>query len=349
MLVRPVTGALGAAALLAALSPAPAMAAGDVRIASGRPGTSWHAFGLALARQYQAAAPGAKATAIPRGNGYWNPIAVNAGRAEFGLSNAASAAWAYAGDDTAYRKKKYTDIRVAMAGLRPVWLAAMLGEDYIRRSGSMELERALRSSNEAPRVVMEPFSSLVPIVVDKILVAMGSSRRLLRKHGGDVLQVAAAQIPSMIRGGRADLYFEAVWPARAAALGTALAAHIRFVDLPLDAVDALEASGLRYFRAFPRGADRDPVETVELGTLLIVHRDVGNRVVRRMLNVLIDDREALAESHPAWRDYAPRPFEALKTRGVPMHPAAAAFFRERGWTELAKRGRIPVPRRKPRR
>lgn len=347
MPVRPVTGALGAAALLAALLPAPAIAAGEVRIASGPPGTSWHAFGVALAQRYLAAAPGARATAIPRGNGYWNPIAVNARRAEFGLSNAASAVWAYTGDDTAYRKQKYTDIRVAMAGLRPVWLAAMLSEDYVRRAGSMELERALRSPSKAPRIVMEPFSSLVPIVADKILVSMGSSRRLLRKRGGDVLQVSAAQIPSMIRGGRADLYFEAVWPERAAALRTALGAHIRFADLPLDALDALEASGLPYFRAFPRGPRERPVETVELGTMLIVHRDVGNRVVRRMLKVLIDDREALARSHAGWRDYAPRPFEALKTRGVPMHPAAAAFFRERGWTELAKRGRIPMPRRKP--
>ena len=348
MFVRPMTGALGAAALLAALSPAPAMAAGEVRIASGRPGTSWHAFGVALAQRFQAAEPGARAITIPRGNGYWNPIAVNARRAEFGLSNGASAAWAYAGDDTAYQKKKYTHIRVVMTGLRPVWLAAMLSEDYSRRTGFIELEPALRSLRAAPRIVMEPFSSLVPIVADKILVSMDSSRRLLRKRGGDVLQVSAAQIPSMIRGGRADLYFEAVWPERAAALGTALAGHTRFVDLPLNAVDALESSGLRYIRAFARGPERSPVETVELGTVLIVHQDVGNRVVRRMLKILIDDREALARSHPAWRDYAPRPFEALKTRGVPMHPAAAAFFRERGWTELAKRGRIPMPRRKPR-
>ena len=348
MRIRPMTGVAAAAALVAAILPAPATAAGEIRIASGRPGTSWHAFGMALAQRYQVVAPGATAMTIPRGNGYWNPVVVNARRAEFGLSNAVSATWAYTGDDTAYQKKKYTHIRAVMAGLRPVWLAAMLREDYIRRTGFLTLEQALLSSSAAPRIVMEPFSSLVPIVADKILVSMGSSRRSLRRSGGDVLQVSAAQIPSMIRGGRADLYFEAFGPGRAAALGKTLAAHARFVDLPEHALDALETSGLPYFPALPPWPEGSRVETVDLGTVLIVHRDVGNHVVRGMLKVLIDDREVLAGSHPAWREYSPSPFEALKTRGVPMHPAAAAFFRERGWTALAKRGPVPLPRPKPR-
>lgn len=197
---------------------------------------------------------------------------------------------------------------------------------------------------------MEPFSSLVPIVADKILASMGSSRRSVRGRGGDVLQVGAAQIPSMIRGERADLYFEAVGSVRAAALGTALADHARFVDLPPAALAALTRTGAAAYSTALRPARRGrAVKTVDLGTVLIVHRNVGNRVVRAMLRVLIDDREVLAGSHAEWRDYAPSPYEALKTRGVPMHPAAASFFRERGWTELAKRGRIPLPRRKPRR
>ena len=348
MLIRPIKGVAGAATLVAALLPAPAMAAGEIRIAAGQPGTPWHAFGVALAQRYEAAVPGGKVTTIPRGNGYWNPIVVNARRAEFGLANATSAAWAYTGDETAYGKKKYTDIRAVMAGLRPVWIAAALRVDYARDTGFSTLDRALRAVRGAPRVVMEPFSSLVPIVADKILASVGSSRRILRDRGGDVLQVGSAQIPPMIRGERADLYFEAVGPLRAAALAAGLADHARLVDLPPAAIVALTRTGAAAYATAPRpeGGGRD-VETIDLGTVLIVHRHVGNHVVRAMLKVLIEDRELLAGSHAEWRGYSPSPYEALKTRGVPMHPAAASFFRERGWTELAKRGHIPLPRRKP--
>ena len=336
--------------LAAVLLAGPALAAEEVRIASEHPGTPWHAFATVLAQQFEAAAPGTRAKLVRGGNGYWNPIVVNSRRAEFGISNTASAAWAFSGDETAYGKKKYAEIRAVIAGLRPVWIAPMLREGYIGETGFSSLQRALRVPRAAPRIVMQPASSVVPVVVDKILAAMGSSRRILRQRGGDVLQLGAAQIPSMIRGGRADLYFEAVGPGRAAALGAALSGHVRFVDLPSGAREELGGNSLTPL-PLPLGSKRDSrsVGTVELGTMLIVHRDVGNEQVYRMLEVLTAGRDALARSHPAWHEYAPSPYRALKTRGVPIHPAAMRFYRERGWPERAKRGPIPLPRSKPRR
>ena len=334
--------------LAAALPAGPAPAAEQLRIASSHPGTPWHAFATVLARQFEAAAPGTRARLVRGGNGYWNPIIVNSRRAEFGLSNTASAAWAYGGDEAAYGKKKYADIRAVIAGLRPVWIAPMLREGYILETGSSTLRGALRAPRAAPRVVMRPASSVVPVVVDKILAAMGLSRQVLRARGGDVLQLGAAQIPSMIRGGRADLYFEAVGPGRAAALGTALSGHVRLVDLPPGTLEPLGRAALVPL-SLPLGSGRESraISTVELGTMLIVHRDVANRQVYRMLEILTAGRDALARSHPAWRDYAPSPYRALKTRGVPLHPAALRFFRERGWPEQARRGPIPLPRAKP--
>ena len=334
---------------LAAVLPAgPAPAAAELRIASGHPGTPWHAFASVLAQHLEAAAPGTRTRLVRGGNGYWNPIIVNSRRAEFGLSNAASAAWAYNGDEAAYGKKRYADIRAVIAGLRPVWIAPMLREDYIRETGSSTLRRALRVPRAAPRIVMRPAASVVPVVVDKILAAMGTSRQILRERGGDVLQLGAAQIPSMIRGGRADLYFEAVGAGRAAALGAALSGHVRFVDLPSGALDPLLRAGLTAL-SLPLGPGHRSraISTVELGTMFIVHRDVGNEQVYRMLEILTAGRDALARSHPAWRDYAPSPYRALNTRGVPMHPAARRFFRERGWAEQARRGPIPLPRARP--
>ena len=335
-------------AAVAALLSGPALAADDVRIAAAQPGTAWHAFGAVLARQFTAAVPGARAVVVRRGNGYWNPIVVNSRRAEFGLVNAASAVWAYTGDETAYGKKKYTQIRVVMAGLRPVWIAAILREDYLRGSGHSTLERALRAKRGAPRIVMRPANSVVPVVADRILAALGSSRQILRERGGDVLQVGSAQIPSMIRGGRADLYFEAVGKGSARALGTALSDHARFVRLPPAALAALRGAGLEPLPLPPPGQRKSrPVQTVDLGTTIIAHRDVGNETVYRLLEVLVEAREALAGSHPAWRDYAPSPYVALETRGVPMHPGARRYYHERGWPEKARQGPIPIPRPKP--
>ena len=234
------------AALFAILLGAPrAHSAEDIRIVAGRNGTPWHAFASGLAGALRKALPETKVRLIRRGNGYWNPIFVNSRRAEFGLSNVASASWAYRGNKIAYNEKKYQQLRAVMGGLRPVWITAMLRESYIRRTGFFSLDQALTAERGAPRIVMEPAGSMVPIIADMILAAMGSSRQVLRERGGDVLQVGAQQIPSMIRDDRVDLYFEAAVADHPVVLETALTGNVRFVDLPERALTVLEKSGLK--------------------------------------------------------------------------------------------------------
>ncbi len=309
----------------------------EIRIVSGRAGAPWHGFAVKLAGLLQTELPGSHVSVIDRGNGFWNPIFVNSRRAEFGLSNVASASWAYRGDKIAYNGKKYENIRAVIGGLRSVWLTAMLREDYIRRTGFFTLDQALTAERGGPRIVMEPAASTVPIIADMILAAMGSNRRVLRERGGDVLQVGARQIPSMMRDGRADLYFEAAVPDHPAVIETALTGAVRLVDLPERALTALETAGLTA-KPLPRwfeGQD-GPVNAVDLGTMIIVHRDVADRTVYAALRVLIDRREALAESQGAFGAYDPRGDWSVKRAGIPLHPGAARLYRERGWIERRK-------------
>ena len=323
-------------ALLAAAPPDTARArdAANIRIVSGRAGTPWHAFAASLAKQLETALRASAVSVVGRGDAVWNPILVNARRAEFGLSNVASASWAYHGDRTAYDGHKYADIRAVMGGMRPVWITAMLRRDYIRRTGFLTLDQALTAGRDGPRIVMEPVPGVVPIVVDKILAAMGSSRRSLRERGGDVVQVGARQIPSMIREGRADVYFEATVSDHPAVRETSTNGDVRFVDLPDGALAALERAGLAA-RPLPRwfeGQD-GPVNAADLGTMVIAHRDVADEVVHAMARTLIDRREILARSHAAFRGYDPRDRWSVERARVPLHPGAARFYRERGWME----------------
>lgn len=321
------------AALFAILLGAPrAHSAEDIRIVAGRNGTPWHAFASGLAGALRKALPETKVRLIRRGNGYWNPIFVNSRRAEFGLSNVASASWAYRGNKIAYNEKKYQQLRAVMGGLRPVWITAMLRESYIRRTGFFSLDQALTAERGAPRIVMEPAGSMVPIIADMILAAMGSSRQVLRERGGDVLQVGAQQIPSMIRDDRVDLYFEAAVADHPVVLETALTGNVRFVDLPERALTVLEKSGLKP-RPLPRwfrGQD-GPVNAVDMGTMVIVHQDVAEEVVYAMVRTLVERREMLAQTHGAFHDYDPRGNWSVRGSGVPLHPGAAKFYRERGW------------------
>ncbi len=320
------------AALAAAVGPVSAKVA--LEIAADRPGGPWRAFALVLAKQLEAALPGARVSVARDGNGYWNPIVVNARRADFALAHAACARWAYRGDETAYGGRRYANLRAVLGGVRPVWLTAMLHRAYIRRTGHRSVEQALTAERGGPRIVTAPAGGTVPIAVDMILAAMGTSRDLLRARGGDILQVAPHQIPAMMRQRRADLYFEAAdgGGGDRALRETALGGSARLVDLPEAALAALKTAGLapgslpHWFEG--QGA---AVSSADLGMMVIVHRSVPSRLVYALTRMLVDRRQALAESHPAFRGYDPRGRWSARRAGIPLHPGAARFLRERGW------------------
>ena len=149
----------------------------------------------------------------------------------------------------------------------------------------------------------------------------------------------------MIRGGRADLYFEAFGPRRAAALGKAFADHI-CASSTCPRTLSTRFRGLR-ITVFSRAAAPVPMEAGSKRSIwapCLSFTGMSETTCRPRDAEGPDRRTArfLPVAIPAWRDYAPNPYEALKTRGVPMHPAAAAFFREHGWTAVGETGTGPA-------
>ena len=318
---------------------APAAARTELAIAAGRPGTPWHAFAAALAGQVEALLPAARVKVVARGNGYWNPIVVNSRRADLGIANAASARWAWRGDAVAYGGRRYRALRAVLGGIRPVWLTAVLHEDYVQRTGFSSLGQALTALRDNPRIVMGPAGGVVPAAVDMVLAALGSSREILRARGGAVLQVGSRQIPAMMRRGRADVYFEAADAGHPAMRETVLTGRVRFADLPAPALAALEESGLEAgpLPVWFEGRS-EPVDAADFGTMVIAHRAVPAWLVHTVARALVDGRDALAASHDAFRGYDPGAARSVGNRGVPLHRGAARFFRERGWTTRRRGG-----------
>lgn len=77
------------------------------------------------------------------------------------FANVITSVWAMNGEEEIYKGKKYPNIRALLGGLNEVWIAGMLTEDYIKRTGHDTLEKALLSK-EPPRVIMKPAGSTVP-------------------------------------------------------------------------------------------------------------------------------------------------------------------------------------------
>lgn len=326
---------LMAALLLAAstLVAAPAASAADpFSIGAMRPGSAWYVFGATLAQLLKPSLPeGSNPEVIARGGGVSNPAAVDKKKATIALSNVASALWAYNGLQGVY-KQKHDNIRALIGGLNKVRVTAMVTESYIKRTGNDTLEKALLAKPPA-RIVMKPAGSTVPVVADMLMDALGTSRKDMKARGGRIIQVAANQIPSIIKDGRADLYFEVAIPRHPTVTEVTTTNAMRFLSFPPKALKALAAHGLRtaavpgkWFKGI-----KGKVMAVDLGTVLIAHKDMPDSLAYTITKTLAENKKAMGKAHAAWRFFKPENGGKPASVGVPLHPGAAKYFKEKGW------------------
>jgi hypothetical protein len=296
------------------------------------PGTSWYVFAATLAGLLEENLPvGTRVEVVPRGGGVGNPILVDRGNETIAISQAATAAWAYNGHAQAYNGHKHQNIRALAGGLNSVWMAAMVREDYISRTGNDTLEKILRSP-DAISIVMKPRGSTVPVVADMMFETFGTSREQIVARGGEVLQLAASQIPTVLRDGRADLYLETAIQGHPTLTEVSTTIEVRFLFYPDEVLAKLAGPGVKP-SAMPKWFEGQtgPLQSVDMGTVLIAHKDLPADLAYLITKTICESREKMAEAHRAWRDFDPAQAARIENTGIPLHPGAERYYKEKGW------------------
>ena len=295
------------------------------------PGTSWYVFAATLSGLLESSLPpGTSVEVIARGGGVGNPILVDRGDATIALSQAATAAWAYFGHPRAYKGEKHQHIRALVGGLNRVWMVAMLREEYIASSGNDSLEKAITSDTPA-RIIMKPNDSTVPVVADMILESFGASRDSIVAKGGEIIQVSANQIPSILRDGRADLYFETAIQGHPTVMEVATTVPVRFENLPDAVLEKLRGPGVTPIPMpewFP--GQTGPLKSVDMGTVLIANQDLSDDLAYLITKTVCENRDKMAAAHKAWADFDPAAAGLEENTAIPLHPGAARYFQEKG-------------------
>lgn len=296
------------------------------------PGTSWYVFAATLAHLLEAKLPeGQSVEVFARGGGTGNPTLVERGKVAVALSQVATAVWAWDGHPIAYGGIRHRRIRALVGGLNQVWMTAVAREDYIRRTGHETLEKMLLA-RPAPRIILKPPGSTVPVVLDIVLAFHGLSRAAIEERGGRIIQVAVNQIPDMLGDGRADLYFETAIKGHPALTEAATLSDIRFLDFSPALLRELERQGLRpsLLPAWFRGQDK-PTSAADCGTVLIVRDDFPDEVAYLITKTICENRHVMVAAHKSWADFEPARGGHRESTGIPLHPGSERYFRERGW------------------
>jgi TRAP transporter TAXI family solute receptor len=207
-------------------------------------------------------------------------------------------------------------------------------EEFLEKSGATDLETIL-TGNQPVRIVMKPRGSSVPLLADRMLEILGSSRRDFERRSGSILQIPAAQIPALLRAGSADLYLEAGPLGHPTVTEATLTSSLRFLPLSPKLLEAFEKDGLPsspippFFKRQP-----DPIPSVDLGTVLIARADLSDGIAYLITKTLCENQQAMARAHKAWSRFDPAHAAMPSLTGVPLHPGAERYYRERGWLTI---------------
>jgi hypothetical protein len=295
------------------------------------PGSSWYVFAATLGQLLERQLPGYSMEIFARGGGTGNPALVERGKAAIGLCQVATAVWAWNGLPLAFHGVQHRRIRALVGGLNSVWMTAVARDEYIARSGHSTLEQILKSK-PGPRIVMKPPGSTVPVAADMILSHYGLSRASIASNGGSILQVAVNQIPEMLADGRADLYFETAIKGHPALTEAATTAGIRFLDFDAGLLESLARQGMkpRPLPAWFKG-QTGPTAAADCGTVLITRDDLPDNLAYLITKTLCEKRDVMLQAHKAWADFDPPHSHRHEVTGIPLHPGAERYFKERQW------------------
>jgi uncharacterized protein len=311
------------------LATAVALAAEPIRIGSMPVGSGWYVAAAAFEQVLKPALNGRDVEVIARGGGVANPMVVEQGKAEIALSNVATSVWAANGLEL-YKGHKATHIRALVGGLNPVYMSMMVRNDFIKKTGLDTMDKIF-SSGKPLRIVMKPAGSNVPPTVDMMLSAYGLDRAKIRANGGEIIQVDTAQIPDVIREGRADILLDTVLKGHPMITEVSLTGDIRFLDLSEKARAVLAKNGVKpaQFPEWFKGQN-GPTWGADFGTELIARDDLPDEVAYQVVKTFIEKRDDLVRAYPAFNAFDAKEAAKPENTGVPLHPGAIKYYKEKG-------------------
>lgn len=213
---------------------------------------------------------------------------------------------------------------VTRAASVPIRALARLYDDYVHlvvtgSSGFRSIEDLRRG-----RVSVGATGSGVELVARRVLTAAG----LLRRGSLRQVRMGLEDSATALRTGRIDAFF---WSGGLPTTGIAELARrlpLRLIPLGGLAPEIRRRYG-PYYRAaaIPRGTylNVDEAQTLALANFLVGPASLDDGLARRVTEILIRDRDALAAAVPSAELLDVR--NAVQTDPVPLHPGAMRYYR----------------------
>lgn len=312
-----VTLALALAMCLAV--PAVAAEKKFLRMFSGPEGGSWYPLGSAMMTILD------KNLKIPSSNGpgggVGNCKAVNAARADLGWTYTHTAYNAYNGRGKF--KKKNQNLRHLMSLYPGVFQIAVPKKSKIMTVADLKDKRIV------PGKV--GFSGTV--IAELVLKAYGLTFASIKKDGGSVSFVGYSDSAALMKDGHSDVYMAVTSCPQSTIIDLNFRPGVRF--LPIDDAHMQKILDMEpglMATTIPKGAYKgleNDVPAVGTVTCIVINKDVPDEIAYNIVKTLYANWPELAKVKKQAIDNS-KPDKALMGAGIPVHPGALKYYKEKG-------------------
>ena len=274
---------------------------------------------------------GSSIDVLPQSGGIGNPLLVSQGKADVGLSNVATARWAFDGVYE-YQGRQAKNIRALAGGLNKVFAAVIFREDFIKKTGMNSIEKIVTSKYPA-RFIMKTRGSLSPPVAEIIFSTYGVKPDDFKTWGGSNTMASPEAITNTLRDGRADFTIDVIPPGQPAVAELAMTADIRFLSLNDKERAKLNERGLYSDVMAPNSFKNQnyEVQTVNPGTVLIANETVSDELAYVITKTMCEGKDELVKAHASIKPFDPPTAWKPEKTGIPLHSGAIKFYKEKGW------------------
>jgi TRAP transporter TAXI family solute receptor len=297
-----------------------------LRFASLDLGSAWYVYAATFAKLWREVLPkGSTIDVLPFAGGVGNALILEKGDAELGFLFSATANWAIQGK-VAYSKK--IDVITGLVGGLDKYYAGVMAT---KRSGITSLEEIARKKLPV-KFVAQPMGSASEFSMRLILEAYGMTYEQIKSWGGQVTPTSTGVAQAQMVDGKADVWINMVTAGHPSISELAISTDLVFLPLSDEVIKKLTAYG--YEKTFLpaksfKGQDRD-VPLVGWPTILLAHRDLKPEAAYILTKTTVENKEKLVKAHAGFKDFNPEDAWKLERYGIPLHPGAERYYRDKG-------------------
>ena len=298
-----------------------------LRFASHSLGSSYYLMGAAIAEMLKKRLPpGSTVDVLPYASSLGNTKLVANKEAELGLGADTPNRWAWEGKEAF--PKKLDNVRSLLGGMDTYWLAVM-----VRSKLNINSLDEVREKKMPLRIMVLPPGSLAEFGSRRLLEAYGISAKDLTSWGGSIANNTFEVIASMMQDGRADCFIHLITPGHPTVMEMAVTTGIKFLSLNDEVINRMKASGW-YPNVMPAGTFKgqyNDVKTVGITTGIITTKDFSDDLAYLVTKTVCENKDELVKVYDACKVFDPKTAWTDEKNGIPIHPAAVKFYKEKKW------------------